>query len=50
MPKRKVFYSFHYNNDVFRVQQIRNMGILEGNSPTTPNEWEVIKQSGDAAI
>ena len=26
MPKRKVFYSFHYNNDVFRVQQIRNMG------------------------
>ena len=50
MPKRKVFYSFHYNNDVFRVQHIRNMGILEGNSPTTPNEWEVIKQSGDAAI
>jgi len=50
MPKRKVFYSFHYDNDVFRVQQIRNMGILEGNAPTTPNEWEAIKQSGDGAI
>jgi hypothetical protein len=30
MAKRKVFYSFHFDNDVFRVQQIRNMGILEG--------------------
>ena len=28
MAKRKVFYSFHYGNDVFRVQQIRNMGVL----------------------
>ncbi len=28
--KRKVFYSFHFDNDVMRVQQIRNMGVLEG--------------------
>lgn len=26
--KRKVFYSFHFDNDVMRVQQIRNMGVL----------------------
>ncbi|WP_233900482.1 TIR domain-containing protein [Tenacibaculum piscium] len=50
MPKRKVFYSFHYNNDVFRVQQIRNMGVIEGNSPVTPNQWETIKQTGKKAV
>lgn len=47
---RKVFYSFHYDNDVFRVQQIRNIGILEGNSPTTANQWEHLKQKGDKAV
>lgn len=50
MPKRKVFYSFHYKNDVFRVQQIRNIGAVEGNSPVTPNQWETIKKSGKTAI
>lgn len=50
MAKRKVFYSFHYNNDVFRVQQIRNMGVIEGNSPVTPNQWETIKQTGKKAV
>lgn len=48
--KRKVFYSFHYKKDNWRVQQIRNMGILEGNQPVSPNQWEKIKQKGDRAI
>jgi len=48
--KRKVFYSFHYKNDVFRVQQIRNIGSLEGNKPVTENKWEEIKKKGDAAV
>jgi hypothetical protein len=26
MKREPVFYSFHYDNDVFRVQQVRNMG------------------------
>lgn len=43
--KRKVFYSFHFDNDVFRVQQVRNMGVIEGNEPVTPNTWEQIKRS-----
>lgn len=47
---RKVFYSFHYAKDVFRVQQIRNIGILEGNVPVTPNEWEELKLKGDEAV
>lgn len=50
MSKRQVFYSFHFDNDVMRVQQIRNMGIIEGDTPVSPNEWEQIKRNGDAAI
>lgn len=29
---RKVFYSFHYEKDVFRVQQVRNIGKLKRQS------------------
>lgn len=48
--KRQVFYSFHFDNDVMRVQQIRNIGALEDNKPVSENEWEKIKKSGDMAI
>lgn len=47
---RKVFYSFFYEQDVFRVQQIRQMGVFEGDEPTTPNKWEEVKKGGDKAI
>jgi len=50
MAKRQVFYSFHYGNDVMRVQQIRNIGVLEGNTPVSVNEWETLKKSGDKAV
>lgn len=43
--KRKVFYSFHFDNDVFRVQQVRQMGAFEGNEPATPNSWEQIRRT-----
>ncbi|PTB17771.1 molecular chaperone Tir [Trinickia symbiotica] len=50
MPKRNVFFSFHFDNDVMRVQQVRNMGVIEGNSPVSPNTWEEVKRKGDASI
>jgi hypothetical protein len=50
MPKRSIFYSFHYDNDVNRVQLIRNIGALEGNEPATPNQWEEVKRGGEAGI
>lgn len=50
MARVPVFYSFHFDNDVFRVQQIRNIGALDGNTPTSPNEWERLKRSGDTAV
>jgi hypothetical protein len=50
MVKRQVFYSFHFKNDVMRVQQIRNMGVIEGNTPVAPNTWEEVKRKGDTSI
>lgn len=49
MPKR-IFYSFHFDNDVMRVQLIRNIGSIEGNKPVTPNKWEEIKNTGSNKI
>lgn len=47
---RKVFLTFHYVNDNWRVQQIKNMGKVEGQSVLTGNQWEEVKKKGDAAI
>jgi hypothetical protein len=50
MARVPVFYSFHFDNDVFRVQQIRNMGVIDGDEPVSANEWEQIKRRGDSAV
>lgn len=50
MVKRQIFYSFHYDNDVLRVQQIRNIGALEDNKPVSVNDWEIVKRGGYASI
>jgi hypothetical protein len=47
---RKVFYSFHFDNDVMRVQQIRNIGALEDNKPVGLNQWEEVRAGGKKAI
>ena len=47
---RRVFYSFHYQNDARRVQQIINIGAIEGSQVAHPNKWEEIKRSGHGAI
>ena len=46
MPRR-VFYSFHYKPDSWRVSKIRNIGAIEENQPAKDNDWEAIK--GDHA-
>jgi hypothetical protein len=50
MTKRNIFYSFHFDNDVMRVQQVRNMGVIEGNEAVSPNTWEEVKRKGNASI
>ncbi len=47
---RRVFYSFHYQLDNWRVQQIRNIGAIEGQSFLSSNQWEDVAKGGDAAI
>lgn len=47
---RQVFYSFHFDNDVLRVHQIRNIGALEDNKPVSVNDWETVKRGGPPAI
>jgi hypothetical protein len=48
--KRQVFYSFHYKPDSWRVSQVRNIGVVEGNKPAPDNDWETITSAGDDAI
>ena len=48
--KRKVFYSFHFDQDSWRVAEVRNMGVLEGKQPAAGNDWENIERRGDTAI
>ena len=48
--KRRVFFSFHHKQDVWRAGQIRNAGALDGNKPISDNDWEDVKRGGDTAI
>lgn len=45
IEKPKVFFSFHFDNDVFRTQQIRNIGAIHGNTHVTAQEWEQAKKT-----
>ena len=47
---RRVFYSFHYEADVWRVSKVRNIGMIEDNAPANDNDWETIVRGGDAQI
>jgi len=45
-----VFYSFHYERDVYRVQLIRNIGSVEGQKLLNAQEWEEVGKKGEKAI
>jgi|ERR1700722_2081756 len=50
---RKVFFSFHYGRDVWRVNVVRNSGVVEGVSAAGFHDasvWEETKKKGDEAI
>ena len=48
--KRRVFFSFQYEPDVWRAAQVRKIGALEGNASVSDNDWEQVKRGGDSAI
>lgn len=45
-----VFYSFHYEHDVHRVQLVRNIAALQGQPLLNSQEWEKVRGRGDGAI
>ena len=47
---RSIFASFHYDNDAHRVQQVLQMGAIEGDSLVVAQKWEEVKRRSDAAI
>lgn len=47
---RKVFYSFHFDNDNWRAAQVRNIGVVEGDKPVNGNRWEDVKSKSDVII
>lgn len=50
MARIPVFYSFYFDDDVMRVQQIRQMGTIDGNEPVSKNDWEMLRRTGPRAI
>ncbi|MCX2683396.1 TIR domain-containing protein [Campylobacter sp. MIT 21-1685] len=47
---KKVFFSFHYDLDNWRVQQIRNMGVVENEKICNPNDWEQTRKKDEQNI
>lgn len=47
---RRVFFSFRYKLDNWRVQTVKNMGKVEGQPLLASNQWEDIARRGDQAI
>lgn len=47
---KTVFYSFHYERDVHRINLVRNINALEGQPLLNAQDWEAVQKSGDAAI
>lgn len=50
MMAKTVFYSFHYERDVHRVQLVRNIDALEGQPLLNSQDWESVRSRGDQAI
>jgi len=47
---KTVYYSFHYDRDVNRVQLVRNINALEGQPLLNSQAWEEVRKKGDKAI
>ena len=50
---RKVFFSFHYQRDLWRVNVVRNSAMVEGVSAAGFHDqslWEETEKKGDAAV
>lgn len=41
---KSVFYSFHYDRDVHRVQLVRNINAIDGKPELNGQEWETVRR------
>ena len=51
---RRVFFSFHYDRDIFRVSQVRNSGVITSSYESAGfidhADWESLERQGGEAI
>ncbi|WP_310571510.1 TIR domain-containing protein [Gemmatimonas sp.] len=50
---RHVFFSFHYQQDIFRVNQVRNSNVIVGHAAAgfvDASLWERARNTSDAAV
>lgn len=50
---RKVFFSFHYERDIWRTNVVRKSGVVEGSAAAGFQDaslWEEAKKKGDAEV
>ena len=47
---KSVFYSFHYDHDVHRVQLVRNINALVGQPVLNAQAWENVQAGGTNAV
>lgn len=50
---RKVFFSFHYERDIWRTNVVRNSGVVEGTAAAgfyDASLWEEAKKKGDTEV
>ena len=47
---KRVYYSFHYEKDYWRLQQIRKNPAVQGQSIYAADEWENLKWEGDYRV
>lgn len=50
MATKTVFYSFHFERDVNRVQLVRNINALEGQRLLNAQDWEAVRRRGQQAV
>lgn len=49
-PTRRVFYSFDYDQDIWRAAQIRNIRTVDGERLAFDNGWESVRRASETAI
>jgi len=50
MARKKVFFSYYYEKDGNRVDEIRSMGLTKDIKPVSKEDWNEICRQGDDSI